>query len=97
MSVDVLVAGAGFAGATSARVIADAGFRVHVVERRPLTGGNACEITDPWGSPHPSARRPHLPHQLGPDYCISVALHRLARVRAPRAGRRWGRTSFPFR
>jgi UDP-galactopyranose mutase len=49
LSVDVLVAGAGFAGATAARAIADAGFRVHVVERRPMTGGNACEVTDPWG------------------------------------------------
>ena len=54
----MLIAGAGFAGATSARAIADAGFRVHVVERRRLTGGNACEITDAWGV----RIHPHGPH-----------------------------------
>ena len=46
MRVDVLIVGAGFAGATSARLLADAGFRVHVIDRRAQIGGNACEIVD---------------------------------------------------
>lgn len=38
---NVLIVGAGFYGATCARVLADAGHRVAVVDRRPHIGGNA--------------------------------------------------------
>lgn len=47
--VDVLVVGAGFAGATLARVAAEAGLRVHVVERRTHIGGNAWDTVDAHG------------------------------------------------
>jgi len=49
MRVDVLVVGAGFSGATAARLIADAGFRVHVIDRRPHVGGNAWDTVDASG------------------------------------------------
>lgn len=61
MRVDVLVVGAGFSGATAARLIAEAGFRVHVVDRRPHVGGNAWDTVDAHGVRiHPYG--PHLFH-----------------------------------
>ena len=61
MSVDALVIGSGFAGATSARVLADAGFRVHVVDRRPHVAGNAYDTADEHGVlVHPYG--PHVFH-----------------------------------
>jgi UDP-galactopyranose mutase len=45
----VLVVGAGFAGATCARVLADAGCDVHVVEQRPHIAGNAYDRLDAHG------------------------------------------------
>jgi UDP-galactopyranose mutase len=49
MQVDVLVVGAGFSGATAARQIAEAGYRVHVIDRRPHVGGNAWDTLDRFG------------------------------------------------
>lgn len=46
---DILVVGAGFAGATCARELADAGVRVLVVDRRPHIGGNAYDEYDAHG------------------------------------------------
>ena len=40
---DVLIAGAGYAGAVAARALADRGKRVLVLERRPHVGGNAYD------------------------------------------------------
>lgn len=61
MRVDALVVGAGFSGATAARVVADAGFRVHVIDRRPHVGGNAWDTLDAAGVRiHPYG--PHLFH-----------------------------------
>jgi UDP-galactopyranose mutase len=60
-SVDVLVVGIGFAGATSARVLADAGLRVHLVDRRRHIGGNAYDTIDAYGIVvHPYG--PHIFH-----------------------------------
>jgi UDP-galactopyranose mutase len=42
----VLVVGAGFAGAVYARTLADAGFTVHVIDRRNHIGGNAADYVD---------------------------------------------------
>lgn len=53
----ILVVGAGFAGAVSARVLAEAGHRVHVVERRDHVGGNAFDTADAAGV---------LVHRYGP-------------------------------
>lgn len=39
----ILVVGAGFAGATYARELAENGFRVDVIDKRPHTGGNAFD------------------------------------------------------
>jgi len=47
--VDVLVVGAGFSGATAARIVAEAGYRVHVIDRRPHVAGNAWDTLDERG------------------------------------------------
>ena len=46
---DVLAAGAGFAGAVSARALAEKGRRVLVLERRDHVGGNAYDCPDEHG------------------------------------------------
>jgi len=45
----VLIVGAGFAGATYARVLAEAGIRVDVIDRRPHIAGNAYDEVSPSG------------------------------------------------
>lgn len=45
----MLVVGAGFAGATYARVLAEAGQRVDVIDRRPHIAGNAYDEVSPSG------------------------------------------------
>ncbi|WBH18143.1 UDP-galactopyranose mutase [Sphingomonas radiodurans] len=54
---DVMVVGAGFAGAVMARQLAEAGFKVLVVDRRPHVAGNAFDRRDDAGL---------LIHQYGP-------------------------------
>jgi len=54
---DVLVAGAGYAGAVCARALAEQGKGVLVLERRPHIGGNAYDCLDSHGV---------LVHQYGP-------------------------------
>ncbi|HEX2010596.1 MAG TPA: UDP-galactopyranose mutase [Roseateles sp.] len=54
---DTLVVGAGFAGSVIARVLAEAGRRVHLVERRAHIGGNAYDELDAHGV---------LVHRYGP-------------------------------
>ena len=46
---DVLVAGAGYAGAVAARALAEAGKQVLVLERRGHIGGNAYDCPDEAG------------------------------------------------
>jgi UDP-galactopyranose mutase len=59
--VDVMVAGAGFAGATCARVLAERGLTVVVVDRRSHIGGNAFDTYDHSGILiHPYG--PHIFH-----------------------------------
>jgi UDP-galactopyranose mutase len=53
----VLVVGAGFAGAVYARTLAEAGYAVHVIDRRPHIGGNAADFVDGNGV---------LVHRYGP-------------------------------
>ena len=55
--VDVLIVGAGYAGAVAARALADRGKRVLVLERRSHVGGNAYDRLDGAGV---------LIHQYGP-------------------------------
>ncbi|HQU50971.1 MAG TPA: UDP-galactopyranose mutase [Casimicrobiaceae bacterium] len=62
-AVDVLVVGAGFSGATAARILAEAGHRVHVVDRRPHVGGNAWDTRDRWGV----RVHPYGPHAFHTD------------------------------
>jgi len=57
----VLVVGAGFAGATHAREIAERGIDVHVIDRRPHIAGNAYDTTDTNGV-RVHAYGPHLFH-----------------------------------
>jgi UDP-galactopyranose mutase len=46
---EVLIVGAGFAGATTARCLADAGHPVRVIDRRPHLAGNAFDLPTPPG------------------------------------------------
>lgn len=55
--IDALVVGIGFAGASVARVLADAGWRVHLIDRRDHIGGNAYDALDEHGV---------LVHRYGP-------------------------------
>jgi UDP-galactopyranose mutase len=48
-SHDVLVVGAGFAGATYARELAEHGISTHVIDRRPHVGGNSYDEITPSG------------------------------------------------
>ena len=52
-----LIVGAGFAGSTVARALADTGRKVHVIDRRPHIAGNAFDETDAHGV---------LVHRYGP-------------------------------
>ncbi len=54
---DILIIGAGFAGATCARELADAGYRVLVIDLRPHIAGNAYDEYDACGV---------LVHRYGP-------------------------------
>lgn len=58
---DFLIVGAGFAGSVCARVLADAGRKVHLVDRRDHVGGNAHDRLDAHGVRiHPYG--PHIFH-----------------------------------
>jgi len=58
---DFLIVGAGFAGCVSARVLADAGKTVMLIDRRPHVGGNAADHLDEHGVLiHPYG--PHIFH-----------------------------------
>ncbi|WAC72412.1 UDP-galactopyranose mutase [Roseateles sp. SL47] len=61
MTTDFLIVGAGYAGSVCARVLADAGKTVHVIDKRPHIGGNAYDERDPHGVLiHPYG--PHIFH-----------------------------------
>jgi UDP-galactopyranose mutase len=61
MKTDVLVVGAGFSGAVVAQSLAERGFHVLVMDRRPHIGGNAFDRLDPHGVLiHPYG--PHIFH-----------------------------------
>jgi UDP-galactopyranose mutase len=57
----ILVVGAGFAGAVHARVLAEAGFSVRVIDKRPHIAGNAYDHVDGNGI-RVHAYGPHLFH-----------------------------------
>lgn len=59
MSYDYLIIGAGFAGSTTARVLAEKGFKVLIIERRNHIGGNSFDYFDTNGV---------LIHKYGPHY-----------------------------
>ena len=46
---DIIIVGAGFAGAVSARKLAEAGKKVLVIEERDHIGGNAFDEVDEHG------------------------------------------------
>lgn len=61
MEIDILIVGAGFAGAVTARELAGAGHQVLVIDRRPHIGGNAYDEIDKHGVLiHPYG--PHIFH-----------------------------------
>jgi UDP-galactopyranose mutase len=57
----ILIVGAGFAGAVHARVLAEAGYAVQVIDKRPHIAGNAYDYTDANGV-RVHAYGPHLFH-----------------------------------
>ena len=57
----ILVVGAGFAGAVHARELAEAGYEVDVIDRRPHVGGNAYDEIGPTGE-RIHRYGPHLLH-----------------------------------
>jgi UDP-galactopyranose mutase len=57
----ILVVGAGFAGAAHAQALAERGFAVHVIDRRPHVAGNAFDEVDPNGT-RVHRYGPHLFH-----------------------------------
>ena len=85
---DYLIVGAGFAGSVLAeRLASQHGARVLLIDRRPHVGGNAYDEQNEAGI---------LYHKYGPHIFhtnsdagrrLSVAVHRVAAVRASRAGR----------
>ncbi len=62
----ILVVGAGFAGAVHARTLAEAGYPVHVIDRRPHLAGNAYDYVDDSGI-RVHAYGPHLFHSKQRD------------------------------
>ena len=70
MKQSVLVVGAGFAGATIARVLAEAGYEVNVIDKRSHIGGNAYDELNKQGE-RVHRYGPHLMH--GPNECEAVA------------------------
>ena len=60
MHYDYLIVGAGFFGATFARLATDAGKRCLVIDRRPHIGGNAYDRQE--GSTHVHVYGPHIFH-----------------------------------
>ena len=84
----VLVVGAGFAGATIARVLAEAGISVHLIDKRPHIGGNAFDELNAQGE-RVHRYGPHLLHgNAGSEavaflsrFCVWTAYEH--RVRAP--------------
>ena len=62
----ILVVGAGFAGAVHARTLAEAGYAVHVIDRRPHIAGNAYDYVDGNGV-RVHAYGPHLFHSKQRD------------------------------
>jgi len=49
LKTDILIIGAGFAGAVCARELAEAGRKVLVIDKRPHIGGNAYDRIDEHG------------------------------------------------
>ncbi len=64
-SKPILIVGAGFAGAVHARTLAEAGWRVHVIDQRGHIGGNAYDYVDDNGI-RVHAYGPHLFHTKMP-------------------------------
>lgn len=58
----ILVVGAGVAGAVYARTLAEAGYRVQVIDQRPHVAGNAFDETDPQTGIRFHRYGPHLFH-----------------------------------
>ncbi len=84
---DTVVVGGGFAGSVLAeRLASQLGQSVLVVDRRDHIGGNASTSWTTWRSRAP-LRPAYLPHQIAEGRRVPVAVHRLAAIRASRAGR----------
>ncbi len=77
---DVMIVGAGFAGSRHGGTACSGspGKRVLVVDRRPHVAGNAYDRLDDAGVLDPPIWAAHLPHQLGRDIRLSVALSLVA-------------------
>jgi UDP-galactopyranose mutase len=61
MKNSILVVGAGFAGAVYARTLAERGYEVSVIDKRPHVAGNAYDEVDSTGT-RIHRHGPHLFH-----------------------------------
>jgi len=68
-SKQILVVGAGFAGATVARTLAEAGYSVTVIDKRNHLAGNAFDQTNEHGE-LVHCYGPHLMHGNGSGYAV---------------------------
>lgn len=75
----VLVVGAGLSGAVIARTLAEAGQRVHLVERRPHLAGNCHTARDPQTGVMVHHYGPHIFHTANP--AVWAYVNRFARLR----------------
>jgi UDP-galactopyranose mutase len=94
-AVSILVVGAGFAGGVMARELADAGHRVHVIDKRPHIAGNTYDEYDAHGVLIHRYGVAHFPHQWRTYFRVAFALHRMASLRAS-GGRRHKGVTYPF-
>jgi monoamine oxidase len=71
---DVLVLGAGLAGLNAARLLADNGARVLVLEARDRVGGRVCSLRDVRGVPEAGANTMLGAYARALDLCRSLKL-----------------------
>ena len=87
----ILIVGAGFAGAVYARTLAEAGYTVHVIDRRDHIARQCGGLGRCQWRAGASLRAASVPHQCDAGVRLAAALRGLDAVSAPGAGDPAGR------